>query len=86
MSQQIKSTAQTYADNHLSKTPPIDCGLAVGDVIDWENDYGVKWTHTIIGFSHEVQSYGGFIHMNTDAYWFPHKLSQIKAVNGKSFH
>ena len=75
--------ARKYAENQLSPTPPIECGLSVGDVVDWENDYGVKWTHTIIGFSSEVESYGGFIHMNTEAYWFPHKLSDIRMVNGE---
>ena len=76
----MKLGIEKYTAQLLSPTPPFECGLKVGDVIEWENYYGAVWTHRIIGFSDPCSV--GFFHMDTDAYWFPHPLSDVRKING----
>ncbi len=77
------SSASEYAAKSLSAAPYFDCGLSVGDTIEWVNDYGAVWEHKIIGFS-EPNSVG-FVHFDSGAYWFPHNLKCITKVNGVKF-
>ncbi|MNC80483.1 hypothetical protein D3C75_1332890 [compost metagenome] len=46
------------------------------------NDYGVVFPGMeVIGFDtnpeHNLFKYGNFIHIDTGAYWFPHKRSEL---------
>lgn len=56
----------------LEPVPPIACSFKLGDVVTYTNDQGCVFRNrTIIGFAKEVQSWGGFIHLGNDAWWFP---------------
>ena len=65
----------------LEQTPPEGCDLQVGDIVTFVNDYGIPFPgKEIIGFDttdHNLKKYGNFIHIDTDAYWFPHKRSEL---------
>lgn len=58
-------------------THPIACEFAPGDRVIYTNDYGVKFTKVVKGFSQNVHSYG-FIYIDSDAYWMPVKPEQLK--------
>ena len=75
--------AENYAANRLSSTPHLECGIKVGDTVTWVNDYGVIWEHKVIGFSEPCSV--GFIHFDSDSYWFPHKPDCITEVNGNKY-
>jgi hypothetical protein len=66
----------------LEQTPPEGCDLKVGDIVTFINEYGVVWPgKEVIGFDtnpeHNLFKYGNFIHLDSDAYWFPHKRSEL---------
>ena len=73
-----------YVKKNLTKEPPKDSNLKVGDTVNWANDYGIKWTHKIIGFNYNgwfQAEYKKFVHLDSDAFWFPHDhktLTKIK--------
>ena len=64
----------------LEKEPNIKCKFKLGDKVTFTNQYGVEFKDkTIIGFSHDgdLHKYGNHIHIDTDAYWFPHKEEEL---------
>lgn len=65
----------------LEQEAPEGCDLKVGDIVTFINDYGVVWPgKEVIGFDtsdHNLMKYGNFIHIDTDAYWFPHKRGEL---------
>ena len=64
----------------LSKNPPVECGLNVGDVVTYTNEFGVSFENQkIIGFAKDDSFYGRFVHLSKGAYWFPVRPSQLKA-------
>jgi plastocyanin len=67
--------ALAYAKEKLTNIAPNGCELKVGDVVRWENDYGVKWVHSIIGFD------GSDAHLSTDSYWFPHPVDTLMSCD-----
>ena len=72
-----------YIKENLSKTLK-DCSLKVGDRVKWKNDYGVEWEHTIIGFNTTNEfnkEYERYVHLDSDAYWFPHSVDSLTLVN-----
>lgn len=63
---------------------PKNTGFKVGDTVEWVNDYGVKWTHKVIGFNYSMEynkRYSRFVHLDNDSYWFPHNHEHLKKVN-----
>lgn len=66
-----------WIKENLTETAPKGCNLKVGDSVEWVNDYGVKFTHKIIGFS-ETRYPDKVVYLNSEAYWFPHALSTLK--------
>ena len=77
---------QDYIKNKLTSTPPDGCSFKVGDVVDWVNDSGVKWTSKIIGFKttgwyHE--KYSKFVHLDTSGYWMPHDSNKLTMSNNR---
>ena len=67
----------------LSKVPPDGCPFKVGDKVKWVNDYGVAWEHEIIGFDTESwynKEYKCYVHLNSDAYWFPHDHTKLELI------
>ena len=63
---------------------PRNTGLQVGDTVDWENEYGVKWRNKVIGFNYSMdynKKYNCFVHLDTCSYWFPHNHEQLKKLN-----
>ena len=65
--------ARFYADNEMVNTPPQPCDWKVGDVVKFTNDCGVEFEPLrIIGFAKpEHELHGRFVHLDTDAPWFP---------------
>jgi len=73
-----------WTRQNLSKTPPKGSLLKVGDWVEWENDYGVKWKHQVIGFNTDMwynEKYKAFVHLNNEAYWFPHKEETLTKID-----
>jgi len=65
----------------LQSEPPIPCAFKIGDSVTYTNDQGCKFNNRlVIGFAKEVQSWGGFIHLDSDAWWFPVKPQNLAAV------
>ena len=62
---------------HPMKTVEEADGFKVGDKVTFVNDYGVKWKgHEI--FAIEDTDDESKFYLDTDAYWFPHKSSQLR--------
>lgn len=68
-----------WAQDRDMKTIPSKGGFHVGQKVTYTNDYGVKFKgKTIVGINADDSFYGRCIHLNTDAYWFPHKPEELK--------
>ena len=69
----------------LEQFSPVDCGYKVGDAVIYTNDYGVSFDMKVIGFSKQVTTFGGVVHLigleketeNGDAWWYPNRIDQI---------
>ena len=59
-------------------TPPVACEFSAGDRVLYTNDYGAQFDRTVRGFCREVQSYGGFVYLDADAWWFPVKAESLR--------
>lgn len=68
-----------YENNEMVNTPPEPCEFKLGDNVKFTNDYGVSFEpHKIIGFTKpEHKLHGRFIHIDTDAPWFPVKPESL---------
>lgn len=82
----MKNTIYTFGNTidyaaKLEQTAPAGCDLKVGDIVTFINDYGIPFPgREVIGFDttdHNLMKYGNFIHIDTDAYWFPHKPAEL---------
>ncbi len=68
--QEVISSLQTLC--------PFNSGFNVGDGVTFTNEFGVSFKGlTVIGFSAPSYEGGGWIHLNTDSYWFPHKPDEL---------
>lgn len=57
-------------------------GFKVGDKVTFTNEFGVSFNGlTIIGIEKDNSFYGRQIYTNSDAYWFPHKPSELTHEN-----
>jgi|TARA_Y100000310_G_C20585110_1_gene764992 hypothetical protein len=73
-----------FIENSLDKKPNFKTNLKIGDTVEWVNDYGVKWLNKIIGFNTERsynKKYKKYVHLDTDAYWFPHDHLKLIKLN-----
>ena len=72
-----------YADNEMVNNPPRPCDLKIGDTVKFTNDYGVEFEpHKIIGFTKpEHELHGRFVHIDTDAPWFPVKPESLTRIS-----
>lgn len=54
-------------------------GLRLGDKVTFLNEYGVSFENlTVIGIADETYNfYNRRFFLNSDAYWFPHKRSEL---------
>lgn len=69
----------------LDQKPPAGCTYNVGDTVTFTNDYGVQFHGMkVIGFSDNLCMIGRLIHLNGDAYWFPHKASELTLTSDTS--
>ena len=61
---------------------PKDCDLCVGDKVNFTNEYGLKFGPlTVIGFALPENQVGEqYIHINTDAPWFPVKREALELI------
>lgn len=68
-----------YANNEMVNEPPRPCDFKVGDTVKFTNDYGVEFEpRKVIGFTKpEHELHGRFIHIDTDAPWFPVKPESL---------
>lgn len=58
------------------------CGFSVNDTVTYTNEFGVKFHNLkIIGIDSDCSFYGRNIYLNTDAYWFPHRPSELIKTN-----
>jgi hypothetical protein len=61
---------------------PVPCDFKVGDKVTYTNEYGVVWPgKEIIGFRASIDPDflpDRFIYIDTDGYWFPKKISELK--------
>lgn len=59
--------------SNLLTEPPVPCQFKVGDSVTFTNEFGVSFENrTVVGFANDPNdSYGRFIHLADDAYWFP---------------
>jgi len=56
----------------LRTEPPVPCEFAIGDTVTYTNEYDVVFPGMkVIGFAADDSFYGRFIHLDSDAYWFP---------------
>jgi hypothetical protein len=56
-------------------------GFKLGQQVTFTNENGVVFTPlTIIGIDQSAEFYERQFYLNTDCYWFPKKLSEIKAL------
>lgn len=70
---------QWIKERGLSSTPLHGEPFAVGDVVTFTNDYGVKFEGLrVIGFDNPIYENSGTIYIDTDAFWFPHRPDQLK--------
>lgn len=64
-----------HSAHGLSENPPVPCDFKLGDPVIFTNDAGLKFAHTIRGFSKKVEAFdhGRFVYIfhDTDAWWFP---------------
>jgi hypothetical protein len=75
----MEAAIEKFIENHCQKTPPVECGFKVGDVVTFTNEYGVKFENLVIfGFAKDDSFYGRFIHLFKDSYWFPVRPSELK--------
>ncbi len=52
-------------------TPPEPCNLQVGDLVTFQNVYGVRFfNRTVTGFSSTVEG-GRYVYYDNEAWWFP---------------
>ena len=73
------SNTAEYAKT-LEQTTPEGCDLQVGDIVTFVNDYGIPFPgKEVIGFDTDcyMNKYGNFIHIDTGAYWYPHKRCEL---------
>ena len=75
---------KTFIDEKLTSD---DRGglFSVGDVVEWINDYGVKFTNKVIGFNYDDEfnkKYNRFVYLDTDCFWFPHDELKLKPLIG----
>jgi hypothetical protein len=70
---QLTMEEKFYVDNEMVSEPPKPCEWKVGDCVKFTNDYGVEFEPLrVIGFTKpEHELHGRFIHLDTDAPWFP---------------
>ena len=69
-----------FIKNNLLQKSPVPCIFKAGDKVTFKNEYGVKFHDlTVIGFSMPTEEFlsGRFIHLNSDAYWFPHHADEL---------
>ena len=65
----------------LESSAPVPCDIKIGDIVKYTNDYGVTFPEeTVIGFSKKTQSWGGFIHLSKDAWWYPVSRKSLTMV------
>lgn len=83
----MQTTAERFlANNNMVQDPPISCDFKIGDIVKFTNDYGVEFEpRTIIGFTTPKDIlHGRFIHIDTDAPWFPVKPEQLTLLSRPS--
>ena len=62
----------------ISQTPLCGEPFAVGDVVTFTNDYGVKFEgNRIIGFTAPIYPNSGTVYLDSCSYWFPNKPEQL---------
>lgn len=72
--------------SELKKESPVETQFKVGQKIAFVNDYGVIFDDLqIIGFADDDSFYGRFIYLDSDCYWMPVRLDNLRVIdeNGK---
>lgn len=68
-----------YENNRMVNESPMPCDFKIGDIVKFTNDYGVEFgPHKVLGYTTpEDVLHGRFIHIDTDAPWFPVKPESL---------
>ena len=77
--ERLKKDKQDFIDS-LSPDAPEGCNLKIGDLVEWENEFGVIWQHKILGFQYGDwygDQYGAHVILDKDSYWFPHNHATL---------
>ena len=66
----------------MQSTPPVPCGLKVGDVVIFENDYGAKFKKIVRGFRHPISGIlpRNIVFLDMDCWWFPVKPESLTKI------
>ncbi len=71
-------TQEQFIKLRVFEKPPIECNFKVGDIVTYTNDYDVSFHGLkVLGFDDEI-SYGRFVFLDTDSFWFPVDPEQLK--------
>lgn len=67
-------------------TPPVDCGLKVGDEVTYSNDYGAVFKgKKVRGFTSEVTSWGACVYFEpSDCWWRPVDPASLCRAQGEA--
>lgn len=72
----IRTIKQVKSD--ALKECPKESGFKIGDKVTFTNEFGAKFNGlNIIGFCKPTYENGGWIYLDTDAYWFPHRADEL---------
>ena len=71
-----------YIQQDLLSSPLVSCDFKIDDEIIFTNENGIEFDGLkVIGFSHDSYDKERFIHVNSDAYWFPKTPKSIRLAN-----
>lgn len=61
----------------ISDVLTTDIDLKKGDLVSFTNDYGVTFSpFKVLGFQ-KPDKYGRCVFIDSDAFWFPHKITEL---------
>lgn len=66
-------------ENHINILEEMG-GFKAGDLVEYTNENGVKFTKQILGFRTDYQIPKNTVYLDKDSYWFCVPISSIKPI------